>query len=152
MIGAMILSQTAEYAFRAMAALAGLAPGEAITAVDLADRTGIPVHYLSKIMRRLVVGRLVQGRKGHGGGFQLARPPAAIRFADVLRATETDPEPNRCAFGWGECDASRPCPLHGAWSRLDEAFWQWAESTSMADAAATESMLAARRRPAGRRK
>ena len=110
------------------------------------------MHYVSKVMRRLVVGRLVQGRKGHGGGFQLARSPGSIRFADVLRATETDPEPNQCAFGWGECDAARPCPLHPAWSKLDEAFWRWADTTSLAEAVATESMLAVRRRPARRRK
>ena len=106
----MILSQTAEYAFRAMAALAGLAAGEAITATGLAERTGVPVHYLSKVMRRLVLGKLVRGHKGHGGGFQLARPAATIRFADVLRATDTGPQPNRCAFGWGECDVAHPCP------------------------------------------
>lgn len=147
----MILDQTTEYAFRAMAALAGLGPGEAITAADLARRTGVPVHYLSKVMRRLAVGRLVHARKGHGGGFQLARPPSSIPFADVLRVTSPVLESNRCVFGWGECDASRPCPLHPAWSELKEVFWRWAETTRLEQAAAPASALRARRRTQKRR-
>lgn len=146
----MILSQTAEYAFRAMAALAGLAAGEAITATGLAERTGVPVHYLSKVMRRLVLGKLVRGHKGHGGGFQLARPAATIRFADVLRATDTGPQPNRCAFGWGECDVAHPCPLHPAWSKLNEAFRRWAETTRLSEAVAPGTMLLDRNRGSAR--
>ena len=131
----MILNQTAEYALRAMAILAMLAPGEGLRAADLAERTGIPVAYLSKIMRRLVLAKLVDSRKGHGGGFRLAQPPARITFLAVLSAVDLAPEPNRCAFGWGACDPRHPCVLHSVWSELSETFVRWAEKTTLADAA-----------------
>jgi Rrf2 family protein len=152
----MLLSQTAEYAFRAMAALGGLAAGASISAAELAERTGIPPHYVSKVMRRLVLAGLVQAQKGHGGGFALARAPGAIRFQEVLAAVDAEPTPNRCAFGWGTCDQRHPCPLHPAWSRLMEQFRDWARVTTLADATLPEAVLAARqpsrRRPSRNRK
>jgi Rrf2 family transcriptional regulator, iron-sulfur cluster assembly transcription factor len=129
----MLLSQTAEYALRAMACLAGLDAGEALRAVEVADRTGIPVPYLSKILRRLVLDGLLVSRKGHGGGFALARAPSAIRFADVISATDAMPSADRCAFGWGSCSDHSPCPLHPAWSVLKARFHDWAEQTTLAD-------------------
>ncbi len=129
----MLLTQTVEYALRAMAVLASLETGEGIRAADLSQRTGVPVHYLSKIMRRLVLGRLVLSRKGHGGGFTLARPARQVRFAEILAAGDFVPEVNRCAFGWGSCDAKKPCPLHPAYSQLNESFQRWAQKTTLAD-------------------
>ncbi len=128
----MLLTQTAEYALRAMATLATLAPGEAIRASDLAEKTGIPVHYLSKVMRRLVVLRLVTSRKGHGGGFALGRPPAKITFGEILKVDPYFETTTQCAFGWGNCNNNSPCPLHSTWSELKEAFHNWASKTTLA--------------------
>src|SRR5690606_3193252 len=53
------LSNTAEYALRAMTMLALEAGGGAINARDLSGKTRVPVHYLNKIMNRLVEAGLV---------------------------------------------------------------------------------------------
>lgn len=132
----MILNQTTVYALRAMVALAELDPGETSRARDLAERTGVPVHYLSKIMSRLVEHGLVVGRKGHGGGFALQRPPREIRIAEVLAASEFRVDAGACVFGWGDCDPGRPCPLHATWSRLQEFVARWADETTLEDARA----------------
>lgn len=129
----MLLTQTAEYALRAMACIASLPSGEASRAVDLAERTAIPLPYLSKILRRLVLDGLLTSRKGHGGGFALARPPGEIRFADILSAADFTLTPDRCAFGWGHCNDRNPCPLHPAWSQLKGAFTEWAATTTLDD-------------------
>lgn len=127
----MVLSQTALYAMRAMATLARLAPGASLRAPEIAAATAIPEHYVSKVMRKLVLAKLVRGQRGHGGGFQLARGPATIRLADVLDAVGATPEPETCAFGWDSCDPLRPCPLHPAWSRLKEAYTRWADEITL---------------------
>jgi Rrf2 family iron-sulfur cluster assembly transcriptional regulator len=105
-------------------------------AVDLSQATQVPAHYLSKVLRRLVEARLLISQKGHGGGFVLARPALEIRFAEVLAAVDQAPGTGRCAFGWGSCDTSHPCPLHPAWSRLNDALTSWAENTTLAEVAA----------------
>jgi len=129
------ISQTAEYAIRAMSAIATLPDGIKIRATDLGRATGIPAPYLSKILRRLVLAGLLVSRKGQGGGFSLARPAAEIPFIDILNAVDVFPSDGRCAFGWGECDQLSPCPLHDAWSRLNLQIRDWANETNLAEIA-----------------
>jgi len=131
----MIISQTAEYAIRAMSALATLPDGKRVRASDLGRATGIPSPYLSKILRRLVLAELLVSRKGQGGGFALARPAAEIPFIEILEAVDAFPTDGRCAFGWGNCDQLSPCPLHGAWSRLNNHLQRWAVESNLAEVA-----------------
>jgi len=107
----------------------------ALRAQDLSKQTLVPVHYLSKVLRRLVAAGLLVSQKGHGGGFVLARPASQIKFADVLAAMGEAPTGGRCAFGWGNCDARHPCPLHPAWSALTDSLMEWADSTTLAEVA-----------------
>jgi Rrf2 family iron-sulfur cluster assembly transcriptional regulator len=132
----MFISQTAEYAIRAMSAIATLPEGIKIRSTDLGKGTGIPGPYLSKILRRLVLAGLLVSQKGQGGGFSLARPAAEIPFLDILNAVDAFPTDGRCAFGWGNCDQLSPCPLHNSWSRLNNQLRDWATDTNLAEVAA----------------
>jgi Rrf2 family protein len=103
--------------------------------VDLSTGTGIPTHYLSKVLRRLVLAGVLTSQKGQGGGFSLARPSSEIRVIDVLTAVDAYPSEGRCAFGWGECTDVHPCPLHEVWTRLNDQISAWATGTTLADIA-----------------
>lgn len=129
----MKLTQTAEYALRTMAQLAIEGGGEPVRAKDLAEATEIPVHYLSKLLRKLVVAGLLTSEKGHGGGFVLAKPAAHIRLMDVLEAVDASSVSSHCAFGWSKCSNEHPCPLHPIWIQLTEAFEAWACRRTLAD-------------------
>jgi Rrf2 family iron-sulfur cluster assembly transcriptional regulator len=131
----MLLSQTAEYALRAMAWLATVPNRQPMRAVDLSGSTGIPTHYLSKVLRRLVLANLLESQKGQGGGFSLSRPPSEIAFIDILSAIDAYPTEGRCAFGWGQCDATDPCPLHDSWSHLNDQIHNWASGTNLEEIA-----------------
>ncbi len=144
----MFVSQTAEYALRAMTLLANQGAEEGgVRAADLAEAVSVPLAYLQKILRRLVVAGLLESRKGHGGGFRLAKAPAEISFGAVLRAADFEIEEGHCAFGWNDCDPAHPCPLHPAWSRLNESLSSWAENTTLANVISPEAAqhLAVRR-------
>jgi len=131
----MVFSQTAQYALRAMAFLTSVPIGEPIRVKDLSVGTGIPSHYLSKVMRRLVLAGLVTSQKGQGGGFVLSRPPEEIPFITILTAVDASVNDGSCAFGWGRCDAVHPCPLHDSWRKLSEQLEAWAGGTTLADIA-----------------
>lgn len=122
----MFMTQTAEYALRAAMALAQLPEGHLLAATQLADRTGVPLPYLSKLLRKLVVAGLLHAQKGHHGGFRLARPASSITFADVLDAVGCPIQPDHCAFGAPQCSVHAPCPLHEPWKRLTAAASTWA--------------------------
>jgi len=140
------LSQTAEYALRAMAWIALRSPRVPVLARDLSEGTGIPSQYLSKILRRLVLAGILESRKGRGGGFTLARPPGKLTFKEVLMAVDAYPLEDRCAFGWGTCDPRNPCPLHDSWTRMSESFRDWAATTTFAQVQDTPTPRSTRRR------
>ena len=128
-----LLSPRAVYALRAMAVLANIPPGESLRSDELAERAAIPSAFVSKVMRRLVAGGLVEGRRGHGGGFRLARAPARITFGEILAAVGFSVDPRQCVFGFGECDKLNPCVLHDTWQALKEALTAWANGATLAD-------------------
>lgn len=128
----MLLNQTAVYGLRATATLAALEPGESLNAEQLSERTGVPKQYLSKVMRKLVVAKLVRGQRGHGGGFSLMKAPRQIRLLDVLTALNLEVD-SGCAFGYTACDPNNPCPLHPLWSRLNDSLAAWSQGSTFAD-------------------
>ncbi len=119
-----------------MSCVAALPLGESATATELSRRSNVPLPYLSKVLRRLARRGLLVAQRGHGGGYALARPPATIAFLEVLEALGEMPDSGRCAFGWGACDACKPCPLHASWSQLDRSFRTWAATSTLADVVA----------------
>ncbi|MBI4041508.1 MAG: Rrf2 family transcriptional regulator [Deltaproteobacteria bacterium] len=127
------LSQTNEYALRAMSYLAHAGGKIPLTATKISRETKIPQHYLSKIMKLMVNAKLVHSQKGHRGGFVLAKPRTKIRFFDIIVATGYNPNPNRCVFGWATCNPKLPCMLHHAWSELNTTFKTWALEKTLND-------------------
>ncbi|MFO0821404.1 MAG: Rrf2 family transcriptional regulator [Pirellulales bacterium] len=110
-----MLSQTAEYALRAMVHLA--MRGESLaTTVDIADATKVPSGYLSKVMQSLARAELVVSQRGLGGGFSLARPASQITALDVINAVDPIKRIEKCPLGLDE-HRDQLCPLH---RRIDQ--------------------------------
>ena len=59
--------------------------GGSVRVEDLAAEQGIPSNYLVQILIELKSQQIVKSQRGKEGGYLLARPPAEIRFGDVLR-------------------------------------------------------------------
>jgi Rrf2 family protein len=74
------------YAIRALFHLAFHRAGEAAQAKEIALAQKIPLRFLEQILQDLRRAGLVEARRGPRGGYALARRPAEISLADVLRA------------------------------------------------------------------
>lgn len=111
-----MLSQTVEYALRAMVHLAALDPDHAVSSQAIAGPTRIPKGYLSKIMRDLAIAELVRSQRGPSGGFTLALPPEKISLLAVINAVDPILRITKCPLG--NPAHLKLCPLH---SRLDHA-------------------------------
>ncbi len=83
----MRLSAKADYALRASVELASLGDGH-VKAEALARAQSIPLRFLEQILLDLKHAGLVASQRGAEGGYWLARPPAEISLADVIRAVE----------------------------------------------------------------
>lgn len=84
-----MITQTSEYALRAVVVLA-LNQGGPQTTAEVARRANIPSGYLSKVLRMLARAGILHARRGIGGGFTIARPPDEITMLDVLEAVDSD--------------------------------------------------------------
>jgi Rrf2 family protein len=104
-----------------------------MTSREIAATAHVPAAFLAKVLRRLVEHGLLEGQKGHHGGFRLARPAASIRVLDVLSAVEVQLLSSHCAFGYARCNASAPCPLHDMWLDLQHMCNTWARANTLAD-------------------
>lgn len=111
-----MISPTAEYALRAIVAIAQ-ANGEAAPTQGIAKLTKVPPGYLPKVLQMLGRAGLVESRRGLGGGFKLAKPPSELTVLEVVNAVDPIKRIKKCPLDL-ESHGANLCPLH---KRLDEA-------------------------------
>jgi Rrf2 family protein len=111
-----MLSQTAEYALRAMVALV-TGGGDARTAHELSRDSQVPLDYLSKILNLLTRAGIVTSQRGRGGGFQPVRPPTGLTVLQVVSAVDPVKRIRTCPLGL-KAHGEHLCPLH---RKLDDA-------------------------------
>lgn len=111
-----MLSQTAEYALRAMASLA-YQPDGLVPTPTLAEQTRVPANYLAKVLQLLSGAGLIVGRRGVGGGYRLAKPADEITLLNVVNAVDPIQRITTCPLGLPN-HGGNLCPLH---RRVDDA-------------------------------
>ena len=84
----MRISAKVDYAVRAVVELAAADSEKPIKAERIATAQGIPLNFLENILGELRHAGIVRSHRGAEGGFRLARPPAEVTVADVIRAVE----------------------------------------------------------------
>lgn len=111
-----MISQTTEYALRAIVCLARSAPTLRWSVRELARRTSVPEGYLSKVMQQLAHAGIVGSRRGRHGGYELLRQPSELTILAVIDAVDPLPRIHHCPLGLAE-HREHLCALH---RRVDE--------------------------------
>ena len=83
----MRVTAKAEYAVRAVMELAA-GEGEPVKRDRIVAAQAIPLKFLENILSELRHAGLVESQRGSEGGYWLARDPAEVTVADVMRAVE----------------------------------------------------------------
>ncbi len=86
-----------------------------VLARDIAEKTGIPKPYLSKMLNQLQHAGLVLGKRGYKGGLVLSRPARKLTLYDIVTAVDGDDWCHRCFLGLPNCGGEHPCPMHDFW-------------------------------------
>lgn len=125
-----MLSQTVDYALRAVTHLAYRAP-DSQTTEQIAEATLVPRAYLSKVLQGLVRGGIVTSQRGIGGGMSLVKSADQLTLLEVVNAVEPVDRIRTCPLGI-QTHGMRLCPLHrrldAALAMVENAF----ESTTLA--------------------
>ena len=121
----MMISTRGRYALRFLIDLAEHDNGGYLPMKEVADRQGLSMKYLERILPVLAQNKLVVGLQGKGGGYRLNLQPETITVGQVLRLTEGDLAPVSCLA----CDAE-PCGRAGECRTLE----MWTKFLEMTNA------------------
>ncbi len=130
------ISSRGEYGVRAMVALARTYGDGPVSLASVAQDSSVPPAYLEQLIAPLRKAGLVESKRGARGGYQLSRPPAAIRVGEVYRVMEGPVAPMDCV---SEDSADQTCPLiegcetRPVWLKVRDSIAEALDSTTLAD-------------------
>ena len=130
----MMISTRGRYCLRVMIDLAEHQGDGYIRMKDVADRQGISLKYLEKILPVLAKNNIVDGIQGKGGGYRLSRKPEEYTVGEILRLTEGSLAPVACLeCGAAPCDKAAACRTLPVWTELDRVINAYLDSVTLAD-------------------
>ena len=139
----MKMSEGVEWTAHACVLLAALPKGVGLPANALAEFHALAPAYMAKHMQALARAGVVESVRGAHGGYRLARAPRDISLWDIVEAIEGGEPAFRCVEirQQGPCvtpqgDFRKPCEIHAAFARAENAWRIELKSVSLADMAA----------------
>ncbi|MBP9866115.1 MAG: Rrf2 family transcriptional regulator [Candidatus Omnitrophica bacterium] len=101
-----MLSKKTKYALKASIALARRYGQGPVLISEIARTEGIPKKFLELILLELKNSRILDSKKGKGGGYFLSRPPEQITFGQIVRIVEGPLAPLPCVSqtAYRRCD------------------------------------------------
>lgn len=131
--GGAVLSQTAEYALRAVLTIAEEPGGQPVGAHRLAQALGIPQNYLSKTLHQLARAGILESTRGKLGGFSLGRDARQIPLIEVVGLFDDLTGKRSCLMGRATCSDHDACAAHRRWKGVSERIVAFFRDTSVAD-------------------
>lgn len=105
------LSKKTDYALMALKDLASSPADTSSSAREIAERYGIPVELMAKVLQRLSKRGLLVSHQGTYGGYRLSRPPAQISVGDVVQAIDGPILVTACSDEDESCDQYTKCNI-----------------------------------------
>ena len=130
----MLISTKGRYALRIMLDLAQQEPGAFIPLPAIAERQEASEKYLESIISTLARAGLVEGQRGKGGGYRLARKPCDYSVGEILRLAEGSLAPVSCLESdAGSCPRASECRTLSLWQGLDKVINDYLDNITVAD-------------------
>ena len=131
----MQLTRAADYAVRVMVYLATLPAGERALLPALAEATGAPESFLSKVLQALSRARLISSHRGQTGGFEILARGRKASMREVIEAIDGPLFLNVCLISGESCARKQWCPAHPVWAQAQRAMLEVLSSAVIADLA-----------------
>ena len=131
----MLVSTKGRYALRVMIDLAEHQSDGFIPLKVIAERQEISEKYLENILKVLVQNGFLEGLRGKGGGYRLARKPEDYTAEEIVRLCEGTLAPVGCMKDGECCDRADCCPTRPMWEGLDRTINDYLRRWTLADLA-----------------
>jgi Rrf2 family iron-sulfur cluster assembly transcriptional regulator len=127
----MRLSTKGRYGVTAMMDLAIHDGAGPVTLADISQCQGISLSYLEQLFAKLRKHGLVDGVRGPGGGYKLARSPNDITVAEIISAVDERVDITRCS-GNADCQNGERCLTHELWTELSDRLYDFLNEITLA--------------------
>lgn len=133
------ISKMADYGIVLASHMAGRDVGVVHAVSDLAGQTGLPQPTVSKVLKHLARGGVVESQRGARGGYRLARAPEAVTVAEILQAIEGPIAVTECSSDEapGACDYEGACDVQPSWQLINRTVRTALEGVRLSDLART---------------
>jgi FeS assembly SUF system regulator len=129
------LSRLTDYGIMLLTLLARDRNGAPRSAREIADRSRLPRPTVSKLLKALAQGGLLETHRGVRGGFRLAKAPEKVTVADIIAALEGPIGITECTSHPGSCGVEPLCPVRTNWRRINRAVLDALNGISLAEMA-----------------
>ncbi len=130
----MMISTRGRYALRVLIDLAEHDAGAYLPMKEIAERQGISLKYIERIMPVLTANGYVEGVHGKGGGYRMKKTPEDCRVGDILRLTEGTLAPVACLEADAQtCERCADCRTLPLWEKFNDMTADYFDSVSIAD-------------------
>lgn len=130
----MLISTRGRYALRVMLDLAINQTDGYIAMKKVAERQGLSLKYIERIMPVLSKNNYVEGIHGKGGGYRLVKEPKEYRVGDILRLAEGDLAPVAClGCDAKPCDKADTCKTLPMWKEFHDIVNNYFDGITLAD-------------------
>src|SRR5262249_49116865 len=120
-----------DYGTVVMTALAA-DPERVHSAHELAESTRVAPPTVSKLLKLLAKGGLVEALRGAHGGYRLARTAEQITITDIVAAIEGPIALTQCAEHSGLCSIESSCAASANWRLINTAIQQALSAVTLA--------------------
>ena len=132
----MLISTRGRYALRVLIDLAEHGDGGYIPMKEIAQRQGISLKYLERILPVLTKSGMIEGLQGKTGGYRLTKPPEECAIGDILRLTEGDLAPVACLESEAvACPRAKDCQTLPLWTEFYQVVNDFFDGKTLADVA-----------------
>ena len=126
------ITKIADYGFILLTHMANQEHDSLHNAKDLSETIGIPLPTVSKVLKILTQGGILQSHQGSRGGYSLIRPAAHITAVEIIEAIEGPVAITDCSSIEG-CD--RNCKVSNSWQQVNGTIITALQELSLADMA-----------------
>lgn len=134
-----MISTRGRYALRVLIDLAENSDKGYVPMREVAQRQGISLKYLERIIPVLSKKGFIEGIQGKGGGYRLIKEPEECKIGDILRLTEGDLAPVACLeSGAKPCERAYKCRTYPMWVEFYRIVNEYFDSKTLADVINTD--------------
>jgi Rrf2 family protein len=127
------LTKRAEYGLIALRYLAESARGGSASAKEIADKYGVPLPLLAKVLQKLARSGFLRSEHGTNGGYILARDPRSISALHVIRAIDGPIILTSCFTEHGKCGHSTRCSVREPLRKVHEGILRLLDNITISD-------------------